>query len=148
MEFKTSEGRMEIEVVRDGSSFIHEGMVVHTGQELWLEIDGRKHKAVATKIGDVWWVHAMGHTLQFEVIESGASSSDDDGGLSAPMPGKILEVHVSEGQVVSAGDVLMVMEAMKMEHRIQAQKSGEVLSVNFAEGDRVDMGATLVELGD
>ena len=37
------------------------------------------------------------------------------------------------------------MEAMKMEHRIQAPKAGEVLSVNFAEGDRVDMGATLVE---
>ena len=42
----------------------------------------------------------------------------------------------------------MVMEAMKMEHRIQAPKAGEVISVNFAEGDRVDMGATLVELGD
>ncbi len=62
---------------------------------LWLEINGRKQKAVATKVGDVWWVHVNGHTMQFEVIEPGASSADDEGGLSAPMPGKILEVHVN-----------------------------------------------------
>lgn len=148
MEFKTSEGRMEIEAVRDGSSFIHEGMVVHTGQELWLEIDGRKHKAVATKVGDVWWVHAMGHTLQFEVIESGASSSDDDGGLSAPMPGKILEVHVSEGQVVSAGDVLMVMEAMKMEHKIVAGSDGVIEAIYYSAGDQVSQGAELLSIGE
>ena len=42
----------------------------------------------------------------------------------------------------------MTMEAMKMEHRILAPKSGEVTSINFNQGDRVDMGATLVELGD
>ena len=148
MEFKTSEGRMEIEAVRDGSSFIHEGMVVHTGQELWLEIDGRKHKAVATKVGDVWWVHVMGHTLQFEVIESGASSSDDDGGLSAPMPGKILEVHVSEGQVVSAGDVLMVMEAMKMEHKIVAGSDGVIEAIYYSVGDQVSQGAELLSIGE
>ena len=40
--------------------------------------------------------------MQFEVIEPGASSSDDEGGLSAPMYGKILEVHVSEGQSVKS----------------------------------------------
>ena len=62
------------------------------------------------------------------------------------MPGTILEVHAKAGQRVREGQTLLVMEAMKMEHRIQAPKAGEVLSVNFAEGDRVDMGATLVEL--
>ena len=64
------------------------------------------------------------------------------------MPGTILEVHAKAGQRVREGQTLLVMEAMKMEHRIQAPKAGEVLSVNFEEGDRVDMGATLVELGD
>ncbi len=108
MEFKTSEGRIEIDAKRDGSSFSLEGMKIHTGEELWLEINGRKQKAVATKVGDVWWVHVNGHTMQFEVIEPGASSADDEGGLSAPMPGKILEVHVSVGQSVKSGDVLMV----------------------------------------
>jgi len=148
MEFKTSSGRIEIEAIRDGTSFIHEGMVVHTGQELWLEIDGRKHKAVATKVGDVWWIHVMGHTLQYEIIEAGATSSDDDGGLSAPMPGKILEVHVTEGQTVSVGDVLMVMEAMKMEHKIVAGSDGVVEAIHYVVGDQVAQGAELLSIGE
>ena len=123
-------------------------MTIHTGDELWLEIDGRKHKAVATKVGDVWWVHVNGHTMQFEVIEPGASSSDDEGGLSAPMPGKVLEVHVSEGQSVKSGDVLMVMEAMKMEHKIVASSDGKVESIHFKEGDQVPQGAELLSLGE
>ena len=148
MEFKTSEGRIEIDAKRSGSAFTQEGMTIHTGDELWLEIDGRKHKAVATKVGDVWWVHVNGHTMQFEVIEPGASSSDNEGGLSAPMPGKILEVHVSEGQNVKSGDVLMVMEAMKMEHKIVASSNGIVESIHFKEGDQVPQGAELLSLGE
>ena len=146
MEFKTSEGRIEIDAKRDGSSFSLEGMKIHTGEELWLEINGRKQKAVATKVGDVWWVHVNGHTMQFEVIEPGASSADDEGGLSAPMPGKILEVHVSVGQSVKSGDVLMVMEAMKMEHKIVAGSDGVVEGIHFAEGDQVPQGAELLSL--
>ena len=148
MEFKTSEGRIEIDAKRSGSAFTHEGMTIHTGDELWLEIHGRKHKAVATKVGDAWWVHVNGHTMQFEVIEPGASSSDNEGGLSAPMPGKILEVHVSEGQNVKSGDVLMVMEAMKMEHKIVASSDGIVESIHFKEGDQVPQGAELLSLGE
>lgn len=148
MEFKTSEGRIEIDAKRSGSAFTHEGMTIHTGDELWLEIDGRKHKAVATKVGDVWWVHVNGQTMQFEVIEPGASSSDDEGGLSAPMPGKILEVHVSEGQSVKSGDVLMIMEAMKMEHKIVASSDGKVEAIHFKEGDQVPQGAELLTLSE
>lgn len=148
MEFKTSQGRIEIEPLRDGTSFIHEGMIVYTGDNLWLEIDGRKHKVVATKVDDVWWVHVMGHTLQFELIEPGASSSDDEGGLIAPMPGKILEVHVSEGQNVNSGDLLMVMEAMKMEHKIIAGADGVVEKIHFKEGDQVPQGAELLSITD
>ena len=148
MEFKTSNGRIEIDPIRDGDSFIHEDMILRTGEDLWLEIDGRKHKAVATKVGDVWWVHIMGHTLQFEVLEAGTSSADDEGGLTAPMPGKILEVHVSEGQSVKSGDVLMVMEAMKMEHKIVASNDGIVESIHFKEGDQVPQGAELLSLSE
>ena len=64
------------------------------------------------------------------------------------MPGKVIAVNVKEGAEVIQNQPLVILEAMKMEHRIQAPKAGEVISVNFAEGDRVDMGATLVELGD
>ncbi|MAH91201.1 MAG: hypothetical protein CMA11_05475 [Euryarchaeota archaeon] len=148
MEFKTSDGRREIDAHRDGSSFIHEGVIVHTGQELWMEIDGRKHKVTATKIGDVWWVHVLGHTLQYEVIEAGAVSSDDDSGLLAPMPGKILDVLVEVGQTVSAGEALMIMEAMKMEHKIVAGNDGVVETIHYKTGDQVAQGAELLSLSD
>ncbi len=148
MEFKTSNGRIEIDPSRDGNSFTHEGMTLHTGENLWLEIDERKHKAIATKVGDVWWVHVLGHTLQFEVVEAGASSADDDGGLTAPMPWKILEVYVTKGQNVVSGDILMVMEAMKMEHKIVASNDGKVESIHFKEGDQVPQGAELLTLSE
>ena len=64
------------------------------------------------------------------------------------MPGKILEVHVALGQKVSSGDVLMVMEAMKMEHKIVAGSEGIVESIHFAEGDQVPQGAELLTLGE
>jgi biotin carboxyl carrier protein len=62
------------------------------------------------------------------------------------MPGKILEVHVSEGQSVTSGDVLMVMEAMKMEHKIVASSDGKVASIHFKEGDQVPQGAELLTI--
>ena len=53
-----------------------------------------------------------------ERIEAGASSDEHHGGLVAPMPGVVLEVLVSAGESVEAGQTLMILEAMKMEHRI------------------------------
>ena len=62
------------------------------------------------------------------------------------MPGKVLEVLVSEGDTVEAGTPLMVLEAMKMEHRIVASADGTVTSIHFAAGDQVAQGAVLLEL--
>ena len=67
-----------------------------------------------------------------------------EGGLVAPMPGKVLMVNVSEGDRVSAGQVLVVMEAMKMEHQITAPADGGVSEVRAAVGDQVDNGELLV----
>jgi biotin carboxyl carrier protein len=64
------------------------------------------------------------------------------------MPGTIIEILVKEGQRVRKGQDLMVMEAMKMEHKIQSPKDGEVISISHKIGQRVDMGAILVEIGD
>ena len=67
-----------------------------------------------------------------------------EGGLVAPMPGKVLMVDVSEGDRVRAGQVLVVMEAMKMEHQITAPADGEVSEVRASVGDQVDNGELLV----
>lgn len=66
--------------------------------------------------------------------------------VSAPMPGKILGVKVSTGQAVKKGDVLLVLEAMKMENEIVAPSDGTVASVNVAAGQNVESGEVLATL--
>ena len=67
--------------------------------------------------------------------------------VNAPMPGTILKVNVTEGQTVNAGDVLCVLEAMKMENDIKAPKAGKVVQVLTSKGASVETGAALVVLG-
>ena len=62
------------------------------------------------------------------------------------MPGNILKVAVSQGQSVKEGDLLVVLEAMKMENEIFAPKAGTVAAVNVTKGQSVDTGATMVVL--
>ena len=66
--------------------------------------------------------------------------------VASPMPGKILAVKASAGQAVKKGDVLMVLEAMKMENDIVAPQDGTVATINAAVGDSVESGATLATL--
>lgn len=68
------------------------------------------------------------------------------GDLKAPMPGRIISVLVAEGAQVAADDVLVVMEAMKMEYAIRAPRDGVVKRVDCAVGEQVDLGAELIEM--
>ena len=70
------------------------------------------------------------------------------GGLTAPMPGKIISIAVKAGDTVKSGDTLLVMEAMKMEHTILAPADGTVQEVFFAVGDQVADGAELIAIGE
>lgn len=76
----------------------------------------------------------------------GEGAGDDHGGLTAPMSGQVLEVNVTAGDQVEAGQVLMVMEAMKMEHSIRAAEDGVVKQVFYGTGDQVFEGAELIAL--
>ena len=67
--------------------------------------------------------------------------------ICAPMPGNILAVNVTAGQTVKKGDVLMVLEAMKMENEIMAPKAGKVTSVNVQKGATVESGTLLCVVG-
>lgn len=66
--------------------------------------------------------------------------------LRAPMPGLIVQLHVKAGDVIAAGDGLVVMEAMKMENELRAPAAGKVKAVHVIVGAAVEKGALLVEL--
>jgi 3-methylcrotonyl-CoA carboxylase alpha subunit len=74
------------------------------------------------------------------------AASARTGGLTTPLPGVVVSVPVSVGQKVAAGEVLMVIEAMKMEHTISAPYAGTVQAIHFARGDRVPEASQLLEL--
>ena len=67
--------------------------------------------------------------------------------VPAPMPGTILKVNVTQGQAVKEGDVLCILEAMKMENEIMAPKAGTVNQVLVSKGSTVDTGAPLIVIG-
>jgi len=139
---------VEVNLTKQGDAWTHDGhrLGLH-GERLKITMaDGTVHLAHAAKTGDVWWVHLNGHTFRWERMEPGATSSGHDGGLAAPMPGKVLEVLVDVGQSVTAGDALMVLEAMKMEHRIVATSGGVVTAVHFQANDQVAQGAALLSI--
>ncbi|MBQ9935840.1 MAG: biotin/lipoyl-binding protein [Lachnospiraceae bacterium] len=66
--------------------------------------------------------------------------------VSSPMPGKILSVKASVGQTVKKGDVILVLEAMKMENEVVAPEDGTIATINVAANDSVEAGDTLATL--
>ena len=77
-----------------------------------------------------------------------AASAGAQGGVkvNAPMPGKILGIKASAGQAVKKGQVLLILEAMKMENEIVAPQDGTVASVNVTVGEQVEAGAVIATL--
>ena len=67
--------------------------------------------------------------------------------VTAPMPGNIISVKVSVGQTVKSGDVLCILEAMKMENEIMAPKDGKIVAVSATAGSTVNTGDVLVSIG-
>jgi acetyl/propionyl-CoA carboxylase alpha subunit len=112
-----------------------------------LEIGGREHRVVAAREGDRIWIWCEGVTAIFELV-SGARSAvarEHGGDLISPMPGRVRRTLVTNGERVSRGQVLLVLEAMKMEHSIRAPKDGSV-RLRVREGDLVEAGVELAEI--
>ncbi|MEJ7799068.1 MAG: biotin carboxylase N-terminal domain-containing protein [Ilumatobacter sp.] len=113
-----------------------------------VELDGRRHVVTvevdddhartASPSGAVVWTRPE----RWEDHDAAASG----GGPICPLPGTVIAVHVEAGQSVVNGDLLMVVEAMKMEHKIVATGDAVVADVRFGVGDRVDQGDLLVAL--
>jgi len=80
-----------------------------------------------------------------DLLHAGGAGDDAHGGLTAPMPGKVIAWSQQPGATVEKGAPLLVLEAMKMEHTILAPKAGVVKAYRFAPGEQVSDGAELVE---
>jgi 3-methylcrotonyl-CoA carboxylase alpha subunit len=100
-------------------------------------------------VGTVREIQRGAHRWRLQRVDPCAppQSNDEGGGhLRAPMPGTIISVLVKVGDTVSAGQPLLVMEAMKMEHTIKAPSAGKVAQVHYQAGEQVKEGAELVEI--
>jgi biotin carboxyl carrier protein len=97
------------------------------------------------------WVFLDGRAYLVSDTADGAprrSSVDEHGALTAPMPATVLAINVEAGQRVERGDVVMVLEAMKMELPIRSPRDGVVKAVRCQAGELVQPGATLLELDE
>src|SRR5690606_38642280 len=105
--------------------------------------------APAARQGRQVWVHAGGRSFALQrALGTGAGRAATSGeqSLRAPMPGQVRSVAVQAGQQVAAGQLLLTLEAMKMEIRIQAPAAATVARLTVAEGDTVEREQILVEL--
>jgi 3-methylcrotonyl-CoA carboxylase alpha subunit len=118
-------------------------------QRRWADIDGEHIEfAVLREKGTIALVYD-GQTFQFELpeaLQDAQAGNSAAGHPQAPMSGAVVAIAVAVGDRVEAGDTLMVIEAMKMEHAITAQVAAKVSEVLFTIGDQVDEGETLIML--
>ena len=141
-----------------------------SGGDLAVEIDGRLVHAVCAEVAPgEWWVRVAGatHALRWmpplpepsepsafataatPAMHATSTARRDavaDGAILAPMPGQVVAVTAAEGQAVRAGDPLVILEAMKMEHTVRAPYAGVVTSLRCRPGDQVAPRAVLLEL--
>lgn len=114
------------------------------------EIDGVRRRYHVIRCGPDHFVYsALGSTALREVERfPDPSAIQEAGSLLAPMPGSVVRVEVAEGQQVTAGATVLVLEAMKMEHTVRAPADGIVASIQVAAGEQVDSGQVLAVVHD
>ncbi len=114
---------------------------------LQATVDGRQRKCrfFASDNGHALFLDGEHYRISQPDPVDVADTSTHTGGLEAPMPGVIRAILSKQGAAVEAGDALVVMEAMKMEHTIRAPAKGTVTAINCAEGNMVEAGAMLVD---
>jgi propionyl-CoA carboxylase alpha chain len=111
-----------------------------------VEIDGRRQRGRVTRSGERLVLQTPRGDLELELLPRFELPGLEahSGGLVAPMPGKVIELRVELGQRVRAGETLIVLEAMKMEHPMKAPEEGVVTELRVALGEQVENGALLL----
>ena len=120
-----------------------------------VNVDGEDFEVSMEKEGDFWKVEVEGKTFSIKVDGSkgeslsprkkkGARKAKRSGVVSSSIPGKIISISVSQDEFVSEGDVIMILEAMKMQNEIQAPISGKITELNCEPGDSIEANSPLM----
>ena len=133
--------------VGEKSSFVE--IIRSENGKLDLLIDGKHVSAYVSSDGAKRWVTVNGQTFvltKSSGTKRGGGKHEHSGELSAPMPGQVRAVNVKEGDAVTKGQTLLVLEAMKMEIRIQAPMDGIVDKLSVKVGQTVEREQILIEM--
>ena len=114
-----------------------------------VSIEGHRYEVVIARGTDSDWGYTDGRTYRWArgQPDGDAAPNTDDSPIAATMPATVTAVTVAAGQTVTRGDTLVVLEAMKMEIPLRAPRDGRVTAVQCTEGDQVNPGVPLIELG-
>ncbi len=159
MKFRDASSGREFDVELDAAGTVIEARIDATAAKLAaqplgdgaivIEWEGRRLRAFAARAGESIAVSIGPHSFMFRLQEAGrrgARHSLATPLLTAPMPGKVLKIMVSQGDEVEAGQPLIIIEAMKMETTLAAEGPARVTAIPVAPGQMVDAGGVLMEL--
>ena len=113
-----------------------------------VEISNVRYRSKITKDDDLLLIQTHKGNLLFKILPKFNINQEEaiKGGLTAPMPGKVVEIKIKKGSNIKKGDTLVILEAMKMEHKVLAPDNGKIKEVLIKENDQVENGQTLVVL--
>lgn len=121
-----------------------------TAEDVLLQVDGMQHRMQVQNTGDVYFVDSALGSSELRELPRFPLAEDklQSGSLVAPLPGVVSEVKIAVGDVVTAGDVLVVIESMKMLHDVTAPLDGRIAEVRVEAASHVDSGGVLVVIDD
>ena len=105
---------------------------------------GRRLRLSAARAGQGVWIGWPGGAAYFEPEQRRLATASRQDEVRAPMTGKIVSIAVAPGASVAKDELLVILEAMKMEYRLTAPRAGEIAAVHCAPGELVDLGKALV----
>lgn len=151
--FETPDGERRAVTLTGESAHIDErsykiSVVEQVGARMTLLINGERHTLHIVERAGVYHIALNGKIIRLEKSAPGASRRRSAGGgdLTAAMPGQVTQILVEEGQQVTLGQTLLLLEAMKMETRITAPRDGRVARILCEVGETVQGGQVLVEV--
>jgi propionyl-CoA carboxylase alpha chain len=152
LDFSHTDERLRCEVLADGSVSVGDRIAElreRVGDSVVIDVDGERVTVEISQTAAGLTVHTPSGDVGLvgQPRFPGAVAEGGGGGLLAPMPGTVVSLGTEQGAEVLAGQVLVVLEAMKMEHHVVAAEDGTVAELRVAVGEQVERGAVLLRLG-